>query len=64
MIKIIENITNEDYLKDINQYINKTAETLRCIQSSINHSNALDDISTKLYKIYIDTVALHLSVSK
>lgn len=64
MIKIIENITNEDYLKDINQYINKTAETLRCIQSSINHSNALDDISTKLHKIYIDTVALHLSVSK
>lgn len=64
MIKIIENITNEDYLKDINQYINKTAGTLRCIQSSITHSNALDDISTKLHKIYIDTVALHLLVSK
>lgn len=64
MVKIIENITDNDYLQDINEYINKTAEVLRCIQSSINHSNALDDISTKLHKIYIDTVALHLSVSK
>ena len=67
MIKILETITEQDYKKDILDYINKTISILNDLENSIKKDSCpiqSDTVSTKIHKIYADIITLSLDFYK
>lgn len=66
MVKILETINENDYKKDILDYINKTTDILCCLKKSMEDNSyniPLDDISTKLHDNYTDILNIYLEIN-
>lgn len=66
MIRILEEIKETDYKKDISEYLTKTIDTLCSIEQSIkkdSYNIPLYDISTRIHNTYNDILNLYLKLN-